>query len=64
MTSFRALLIQATMDYSSDWGVKYQATMRIGENDEDYTLGDTHRLSAWGGYSFAPWMTGYDRIIL
>ena len=42
--------------HSSDWGVKYQATKRIGENDEDYTLGDTHRLSARGGYSFAPWM--------
>jgi len=42
--------------YSSDWGVKYQAIMRIGENDEDYTLGDTHNFSVWGGYLFAPWI--------
>ena len=39
-----------------DWGVKYQAVMRVGENDEDYTLGDKHRFSAWGGYTFAPWI--------
>ena len=43
-------------DYSLDWGVKYQAIIRIGENDEDYTLGDTHKFSAWGDYSFAPWI--------
>jgi len=43
-------------DYSSDWGVKYQGVMRIGENDENYTLGDTHKFSAWGGYYFAPWI--------
>jgi len=42
--------------YLLDWGVKYQAIIRTGENDEDYTLGDTHNFSAWGGYSFAPWI--------
>ena len=42
--------------YSLGWGFKYQAVMHIGENDEDYSLGDTHKFSAWGGYSFAPWI--------
>ena len=39
-----------------DWGLKYQAVIRVGQNDEDYTLGDKHRLSAWCGYTFAPWI--------
>ena len=42
--------------HSLDWGAKYQAVMRIGENDENYTLGDKHDVSAWGGVSFVPWI--------
>ncbi|MDZ7828913.1 MAG: hypothetical protein U5K33_05310 [Halofilum sp. (in: g-proteobacteria)] len=29
------------------WGAQYRAVLRTGENDEDYTLGDIHRLTAW-----------------
>jgi hypothetical protein len=43
-------------DYPLDWGIKYRGIVRIGENDEDYTLGDVHKFSVWGGYSFAPWI--------
>ena len=35
------------------WGGQYLATIRTGENDEDYTLGDEHRLTAWGAYSWS-----------
>ena len=41
---------------ASDWGFKYQAVLRIGENDKDYTLGDNHKFSTWGAYSLAPWI--------
>ena len=29
------------------WGAQYRATIRTGENDEGYTFGDVHRLTAW-----------------
>lgn len=35
------------------WGAQYKATLRLGENDEDYTLGDKHMLTGWGSYRFA-----------
>lgn len=36
------------------WGGQYMATLRTGENDEDYTLGDIHQLTGWGSYSWTP----------
>ncbi len=33
-----------------NWGAQYAATIRTGENDENYTLGDEHKVSGWGGY--------------
>ena len=36
------------------WGAQYMATLRTGENDEDYTLGDIHQLSGWASYSWTP----------
>ncbi len=36
------------------WGAQYQATIRLGENDENYTLGDLHQATAWGNYSWTP----------
>jgi hypothetical protein len=29
------------------WGAQALATIRLGENDNDYTLGDRYRLTAW-----------------
>ncbi len=37
------------------WGAQYAGTVRIGENDEGYTLGDQHQITAWGSYLWAPW---------
>ncbi len=36
------------------WGAQYSATVRIGENSQDYALGDKHQVSAWGSYLWDP----------
>ena len=32
------------------WGAQWSSRIRIGENEEDYTLSDDHQLQAWGSY--------------
>ena len=32
------------------WGSQWQSLVRLGENDEDYTLGDEHQLTVWSSY--------------
>ncbi|MDC0662512.1 hypothetical protein [Marinobacter sp. SS21] len=44
------------------WGGQYRATIRLGENNEDYTLGDKHQLTGWGAYRVLPWMSGSLRL--
>lgn len=39
------------------WGAQYKAVVRLGENDEDYSLGDKHEVSGWGAYRVLPWMS-------
>ncbi|MGB5323866.1 MAG: hypothetical protein WBN40_00395 [Pseudomonadales bacterium] len=34
-----------------NWGSQWRSKLRIGENDEDYTLGDEHQLQAWWDYT-------------
>lgn len=36
------------------WGAQYTGIFRMGENDEDYTLGDIQTLTAWTAYSPKP----------
>lgn len=36
------------------WGAQYIATLRLGKNNEDYSLGDVQQLTAWTAYSPAP----------
>lgn len=36
------------------WGAQYMATLRLGENAEDYALGDKHQTHLWGSYLFTP----------
>jgi len=36
-----------TDDWS--WGGQFATVVRLGENDEDYTLGNTYTASVWGG---------------
>ncbi len=39
--------------YQGKWnlGAQYMATIRTGENGEDYTLGDMHEVTTWASYS-------------
>jgi len=39
------------------WGAQYMGTIRLDENDEDYTLGDLHRVTGWVAYSPSPWIS-------
>lgn len=36
------------------WGAQYTSALRLGENDENYTLGDRHQATLWGSYLFTP----------
>jgi len=40
--------------YQGKWnvGAQYMATIRTGENDEDYTLGDEHKITTWVSYAW------------
>lgn len=42
------------LTYHGKWnfGAQYLATIRTGENSENYTLGDEHKLSGWASYSW------------
>lgn len=35
-------------------GSQWRSLVRLNENDEDYTLGDEHRITTWGAWRFAP----------
>jgi hypothetical protein len=45
--------------YRDRWsfGSQWRSTVRLGENDEDYTLGDEHTLTAWASYVATPAMS-------
>lgn len=34
------------------WGVQWRSTFRITDNDENYHLGNEHRLTGWASYSW------------
>ena len=44
------------------WGAQYMGAIRLGENSEDYTLGDKHMLTAWGSYLIAPSVSASFRL--
>lgn len=48
--------------YEGRWnvGAQYMATIRTGENDEDYTLGDEHKVTSWASYA---WQRGLSTSI-
>ncbi len=46
------------------WGAQYMATLRLSENDEDYTLGDVHQLTGWSSYSWNPGASASLRLTL
>ncbi|MEM0928631.1 MAG: transporter [Pseudomonadota bacterium] len=44
------------------WGAQTTATLRTGENDEGYTLGDRYEGTAWLGYAFDHSAAGFLRL--
>ncbi len=39
------------------WGAQYRATIRTGNSDGGYTLGDIHNATAWAQYGPATWVS-------
>lgn len=44
------------------WGAQYLATLRLGRNNESYSLGNKHNATIWGSYSFVPHMSASARL--
>lgn len=44
------------------WGAQYAGTVRLGRNDEDYSLGDKHMLTTWVSYSYFNWLSHSFRL--
>jgi len=45
-----------------NWGAQYSGEIRIDENDQDYALGDVHKLTGWVAYAAADWVSLSGRI--
>lgn len=43
-------------------GAQYAGRLQLGRNDEGYTLGDQHEISAWFSYGWAPWLSTSARV--
>ena len=44
------------------WGGQYAGTVRLGRNDEGYSLGDEHRFTGWGSVLLASWLSTSLRV--
>ncbi len=44
------------------WGAQWTSEIRTEDNDEGYNFGDIHRVTAWGQYSWFPWMSSSLRL--
>jgi hypothetical protein len=47
---------------SLSWGSQVSASIRVGENDNDYTLGDTYKLTGWLSRSWNDWFSASARV--
>lgn len=45
------------------WGGQINAIVRIGENDNDYTLGNVYSASIWGARRWADWLSSSVRVM-
>lgn len=45
------------------YGAQYMARIHLGTNDEGYSWGDKHELTAWAAYQWAPWISTSLRVI-
>jgi len=44
------------------WGGQWRSVFRLGENDENYTLGDEHRITGWTSYLLHPTLSLSGRL--
>jgi hypothetical protein len=45
------------------WGAQFSGVIRLeDDNSKDYSLGDEYRISAWGSYSWKPWISTSVRL--
>ncbi len=47
---------------SLGWGAQWRGTFRTTKNDDDYQLGDQHRVNAWLSYLFRPELSASARL--
>ncbi len=47
---------------SFGWGAQYMGTIRLGDNDEGYSLGDVHQATGWASYSWHPAVSASFRL--
>jgi hypothetical protein len=45
------------------WGSQVNAVVRLGENDDDYTLGNVYSASVWGARRWTGWLSSSARLI-
>ncbi|GMQ95748.1 MAG: hypothetical protein BMS9Abin14_202 [Gammaproteobacteria bacterium] len=53
------------VDRSKDWswGGQFHAILRLGENDDNYTLGNVYGASVWGARRWVNWFSSSARLI-
>lgn len=44
------------------WGAQAMGLVRFGQNANDYRLGDSYRVNAWGHYGFTDWLGASVRL--
>lgn len=45
------------------WGGQYAATLRLGENSNNYTRGDRHHWNLWASYAWRSWIQTSVRLM-
>ena len=47
---------------STKWGAQLTGTIRLGSNDEGYSLGDEYKMTAWVSQQIQPWISVSGRM--
>jgi hypothetical protein len=56
-------LVYTTRVNNLSFGAQYRAALRLeDENDQGYSLGDLHQVTAWTAYEWAPWVSNSIRL--
>lgn len=46
----------------ASFGIQANGNIRLGENENDYTLGNQFQLTSWGSYVLLPWLSSSLRL--